>query len=238
MLLKQLFDQDSWTYTYLLADPDTKEAIIIDSVFEQVDRDLKLIKELGLNLVYAIDTHVHADHVTGAGELRKRTGAKSGVAAVADVACADAKLEHGQKLNFGTYTIEARSTPGHTSGCMTFVVEDEGKTMAFTGDALLIRGCGRTDFQQGDSLTLRQSVYSEIFSLPDNTIVYPAHDYRGHTTSTVGEEKSHNPRLGNEVSESRFVQIMDDLNLAYPKRIDEALPANLACGLKVMEAGL
>ncbi len=238
MLFKQLFDQDTWTYTYLLADAETREAIIIDSVIEQVDRDLKLIDELGLKLIYALDTHVHADHVTGAGTLRERTGAQSGVAAVAGVSCVDQNLEHGQKLSFGSYELEVRSTPGHTSGCLTFVVQANGQTMAFTGDALLIRGCGRTDFQQGDSATLRNSVYSEIFSLPNNTVVYPAHDYRGHTTSTVGEEKAHNPRLGNNISEEKFVKIMDELNLAYPKRIDEALPANLACGLKIMEAGL
>ncbi len=235
MLLKQLFDQDTWTYTYLLADPDTREAIIIDSVIERVDRDLQLIADLDLKLLYAIDTHVHADHVTGAGILRERTGAKSGVAAIADVSCADEKLEHGQTLSFGAYSLEARSTPGHTNGCMTFVVKDAGQTLAFTGDALFIRGCGRTDFQQGDSATLRRSVYSEIFSLPDDTIVYPGHDYRGHTASTVGEEKSHNPRLGTQISEDGFVQIMADLKLGHPKRIHEALPANLACGVKELE---
>ena len=198
---------------------------------ERVDRDLKLIEELGLKLVYTLDTHVHADHVTGSGELRKRTGALSGVAAVAKVGCVDRNLEHGDVLRFGRYALEVRSTPGHTNGCLTFVVEANGQTLAFTGDALFIRGCGRTDFQQGDAATLYRSVYSQIFSLPDDTLIYPGHDYRGHTMSTVGEEKAHNPRLKTDIAEAGFVAVMDGLNLSYPKRIHEALPANLGCGL-------
>ena len=200
MLFKQLFDQDTWTYTYLLADPGSREAIIIDPVVERVDRDLKLIAELGLELVYTLDTHVHADHVTGSGELRNRTGALSGVASVAEVACVDRNLIHGDVLRFGRYALEVRSTPGHTNGCLTFVVETSGQTLAFTGDALFIRGCGRTDFQQGDAATLYSSVHGQIFSLPEDTIVYPGHDYRGHTMSTVAEEKAHNPRLNIDIT--------------------------------------
>ena len=231
MLFRQLFDQNTWTYTYLLADPDSRQAVIIDPVHEQVDRDLQLVAELGLELVYTLDTHVHADHVTGSGELRKRAGAKSGVAAVAQVACVDCPLSHGDTLQFGRYTVQARRTPGHTNGCLTFVVEADGQTMAFTGDALFVRGCGRTDFQQGDAATLYQSIHEQIFSLPDNTLVYPGHDYKGHTMSTVSEEKTHNPRLNTTISKEQFIQIMSELDLAYPKRIHEALPANLACGL-------
>ena len=231
MLLKQLFDRDTWTYTYLVADPDSREAIIIDPVVERVDRDLRLVAELGLELVYTLDTHVHADHVTGSGELRRATGALSGVSAVAEVGCVDRKLEHGDVLRFGPYALEVRSTPGHTDGCLTFVVEADGQTLAFTGDALFIRGCGRTDFQQGDAATLYRSVHEQIYSLPEDTIVCPGHDYRGHTTSTVGEEKAHNPRLKADRTEAEFVEIMDGLNLGYPKRIMEALPVNLACGL-------
>jgi glyoxylase-like metal-dependent hydrolase (beta-lactamase superfamily II)/rhodanese-related sulfurtransferase len=231
MLLKQLFDQDTWTYTYRLADPDSREAIIIDPVVERVDRDLTLIAEMGLELVYTLDTHVHADHVTGSGELGKRTGALSGVAAVAKVTCVDRNLEHGDVLHFGRYALEVRSTPGHTDGCLTFVVEANGQTLAFTGDALFIRGCGRTDFQQGDAATLYRSVHGQIFSLPDDTLIYPGHDYRGHTVSTVTEEKAHNPRLKTDIAEAGFVAIMDGLNLSRPKRIHEALPANLGCGL-------
>ena len=236
MLLKQLFDQDTWTYTYLLADPNSREAIIIDPVVERVDRDLKLIAELGLKLIYTLDTHVHADHVTGSGELRRRTGALSGVSAVAEVSCVDRKLVHGDVLPFGRYALEVRSTPGHTNGCLTFVLQAEGQTLAFTGDALFIRGCGRTDFQQGDATTLYRSVHEQIYSLPANTIVYPGHDYRGHSASTVAEEQAHNPRLKTDIDESAFVEIMNGLGLAHPKRIHEALPANMACGLAETEA--
>ena len=231
MLLKQLFDHDTWTYTYLLADPQSREAIIIDPVVEQVDRDLQLIAELELELIYTLDTHVHADHVTGSGELRRRTGTLSGVSAVAEVGCVDRKLVHGDVLPFGCYALEVRSTPGHTEGCLTFVVEAHGQTLAFTGDALFIRGCGRTDFQQGDAATLYRSVHEQIYSLPANTIVYPGHDYRGHSASTVAEEMAHNPRLKSDIDESAFVEIMNGLDLAHPKRIHEALPANMACGL-------
>ena len=231
MLLKQLFDQATWTYSYLLADTDTGEAVMIDPVLEQVDRDLKLIHELGLNLVYVLDTHVHADHVTGAGQLRRLTGALSGVAGVADVACADRSLVHGDMVRFGQYGLEVRSTPGHTNGCLTYVVQADGKTYAFTGDALFIRGCGRTDFQQGDAATLYRSVHQQIYTLPNDTVIYPGHDYRGHRESTVAEELAHNPRLNQGVSEAKFVHTMDNLNLAHPKRIHEALPANMGCGL-------
>ena len=230
MLLKQLFDQDTWTYTYLLADPESREAVIIDPVLDRVGRDLKLIGELGLELLYTLDTHIHADHVTGSGELRLQTGAKSGVASVANVECADIALTHGDSLDFGRYTLHVRSTPGHTNGCLTYVVEDDGKTLAFTGDTLFVRGCGRTDFQQGDSRTLYKSVHEQIYSLPDDTLIYPGHDYRGHSVSTVAEEKAHNPRLRTANDESTFVDIMESLTLDEPKHIHEALPANMACG--------
>lgn len=231
MLVRQLFDQETWTYTYLLADTESREAILIDPVLERVDRDLKLLADLALHLVYTLDTHVHADHITGSGELRRRTGAISGVSAVAEVDCVDRKLVHGDVLRFGRHTLQVRSTPGHTNGCLTFVVESEGNTLAFTGDALLIRGCGRTDFQQGDPAALYRSVHEQIYSLPANTTVYPGHDYRGHRESTVAEERAHNPRLKTTIDESAFVEIMNELDLAYPKRIHAALPANLACGL-------
>jgi glyoxylase-like metal-dependent hydrolase (beta-lactamase superfamily II)/rhodanese-related sulfurtransferase len=233
MLLRQLFDHDTWTYTYLLADIDSGEAVLIDPVVERVERDLQLLRELDLRLVYTLDTHVHADHITGAGELRHRTGAESGVAAVAGVPCTDHALRHGDVLRFGRYAIDVRSTPGHTNGCLTFVVRADGKTLAFTGDALFIRGCGRTDFQQGDAATLYRSVHDQIYSLPPETIIYPGHDYRGHRSSTVAEEQTHNPRLNLTIDETQFVAIMGSLNLAHPKRLHEALPANMACGLTI-----
>ncbi len=222
----QLFELESSTYTYIIADKKSKEAAIIDPVIETVDRDLKLIEELGLKLKYVFDTHIHADHVTGAGELRKRTNAKTGVSKYAEVACFDIHLEDGQELLLGDKKIKAISTPGHTDTCMTYAFEG----MLFTGDALLIRGCGRTDFQHGSSDKLYDSIHNKIFAYPDDTIVYPGHDYRGQTASTVGLEKKFNPRLGEAKTKEDFVKIMSELKLANPKKIHEAVPANLACG--------
>ena len=230
MILRQLFDRDTWTYTYLLADPETRDAIIIDPVAEQVDRDVAIIEELGLNLRYSLETHVHADHVTGGGALRDRLGCETVVSSAANVECANVAIEDGGTLAFGSCSIEARHTPGHTDTCVTWVSRDADKTYAFTGDALFIRGCGRTDFQQGSSHKLYRSVHDQIFTLPDDAVVYPGHDYKGRTSSTVGEEKAHNPRLNTAIDEPGFVRIMDALNLAPPKRIHEALPANMACG--------
>jgi len=231
MIVRQLFDSDTSTYTYLLADPDHGEAVLIDPVVEHVDRDLKLLSELNLRLVYCLDTHVHADHVTAAGTLRKRTQCKTGVAASAGVACADAALSDGDVLRFGQYEIEVRETPGHTSGCVTFVVRDDPKVMAFTGDAIFVRGCGRTDFQEGDPRTLYRSVHRQIFSLGQDAILYPGHDYKGHSHTTVREELTHNPRLNQGITEDDFVTIMNNLRLGMPKRIGVAVPANLGCGL-------
>ncbi|XP_042457858.1 persulfide dioxygenase ETHE1 homolog, mitochondrial-like isoform X2 [Zingiber officinale] len=200
LLLRQLFEKESSTYTYLLADlahPD-KPAVLVDPVDKTVDRDTNLVKELGLKLIYAMNTHVHADHVTGTG------------------------------------LIKVRATPGHTVGCVTYVTGDgpdqPHPRIAFTGDTLLIHGCGRTDFQGGSSHQLYQSVHSQIFTLPKDTLIYPAHDYKGFTVSTVGEELLYNPRLTKD--EETFKSIMEDLKLTYPKMIDIAVPANMACGLQ------
>ncbi len=222
----QLFESESSTYTYIIADRVSKEAAIIDPVLETVDRDLKLIEELGLRLVYILDTHIHADHITGAGEIRKRTEAKTAVSRNAKVECVDIALEDGQELTLGNKKIKVIATPGHTDTCLTFGFEG----MVFTGDALLIRGCGRTDFQQGSSDDLFDSVREKLFQLPDDTMVYPGHDYRGLTSTTIGQEKAHNPRLGLKNSREDFKKIMAELKLANPKKIHEAVPANLACG--------
>jgi len=230
MLFRQLIDPTSSTYTYLLADETTHEAVLIDPVIDQVDRDLALLDELGLTLRYALDTHVHADHVTAAGTLRARRGAKTVLSERAGVGCADVLVKDGDEIRFGKYALVVRETPGHTSGCVTYVTDDD--TMAFTGDAILIRGCGRTDFQQGDAHTLYHSVHDKVFSLPDATMIFPAHDYKGRTATTVGDEKLHNPRLGSDRSEAEFVAIMGGLNLPYPKQIDAALPRNSQCGLE------
>ncbi len=229
MIFRQLFDEETWTYTYILGDEQTREAVIIDSVKERVDRDMKMLDELGLKLKFALETHVHADHVTGAGLLRQRTGAKTVVSKFGGATCPDVLVDDGDTINFGHYALEVRSTPGHTDGDITYVLSDQ--TMAFTGDTLFIRGCGRTDFQQGDPNKMYDSVYEKIFTLPDNCLVYPGHDYNGRTVSTVAEEKAYNPRLGHGKTRDDFAQIMNNLKLPRPKKIDVAVPANLHCGL-------
>lgn len=229
MLFRQLMDTaGSHTYTYILADEDTKDAVIIDPVLEMVERDLQVVDELDLKLNYVLNTHCHADHITGSGKIKKlRPGVKSFISK-ASGAQADVYLEPGDEVRFGKCKLICRPTPGHTDGCMTFVTED--KKMAFTGDALLIRGCGRTDFQQGSADRLYESVHNEIFTLPDSTLLYPAHDYKGWSVSTVKEEKMYNPRLSK--SKTEFVDLMENLNLPYPKKIDASLPANLVCGVQ------
>jgi glyoxylase-like metal-dependent hydrolase (beta-lactamase superfamily II)/rhodanese-related sulfurtransferase len=229
MLVRQLFDQDSSTYTYLLADEVSREAVLIDPVIEQFERDRTLIEELQLKLLYVLDTHVHADHVTGSGMLRQHFGAKSVISERAGVVCADLQVKQGDRIHFGQHELEARETPGHTSGCLTFVCHEAH--MVFTGDALLIRACGRTDFQQGDAGTLYRSVHEQILSLPDSTTIYPAHDYKGRSASSVAEERRLNPRLGGQKTVSDFIQIMAELKLPYPRKIDAALPANSRCGI-------
>jgi sulfur dioxygenase len=228
MIFRQLFDPESSTYTYLLADNETHEAVLIDPVKEQLDRDLTLLREMNLKLTHVLETHVHADHVTASGLLREKTGAKTVVSSAAGASCADVKVDDGDAITFGKLTLVARHTPGHTDGCVTYVNADE--SMAFTGDTLLIRGCGRTDFQQGDARKLYRSVQDKIFSLPDDAAIYPGHDYKGRTVSSVREEKAFNPRLGGGKTEGEFVDIMTNLKLAYPKKIQEAVPANLKCG--------
>lgn len=233
LIFRQLFDHDTWTYTYLIADRETREAALIDTVKEQVSRDLNLLKELGLKLKYVMDTHVHADHITGADALREATGAQGVVGSGTEVTCADIRMKSGDRVPLGPFGIKALSTPGHTSGCMSYVVAGR----VFTGDALLIRGTGRTDFQQGSSHTLYGSITKTLFALPDETLVHPAHDYRGLPFSTIGEEKKYNPRIGGGKTEEEFVKIMANLNLAMPKKIQVAVPANLACGAPSVEAG-
>lgn len=228
LIFRQLVDDRSSTYTYLLADSESREAILIDPVFEQARRDAALIGELDLELLYTLDTHVHADHITGAWLAKQRLGSEIAIGKDSGAECADRRLEHGDRIDFGSRYVCARSTPGHTNGCMTFVLDDE--SCAFTGDCLLIRGAGRTDFQQGDAATMYRSVYSQIFSLPAGCLLYPAHDYRGLTVTSVAEERAFNPRLGGELSEADFIGYMENLGLAHPKQIDVAVPANLRCG--------
>jgi glyoxylase-like metal-dependent hydrolase (beta-lactamase superfamily II)/rhodanese-related sulfurtransferase len=231
MLFRQLFDAETSTYTYLLADEETREAVIIDPVLEQVERDVSLVRELDLRLVAVLETHVHADHVTAQGSLRTRLGAKTVVSERSGAVCADVLVKQGDRIEFGRHALEVRETPGHTNGCLTFV--SHAPRMAFTGDALLIRGCGRTDFQSGSAETLFHSVREQVFTLPDDTLIYPAHDYKGRTVSSVGEEKRHNPRLGMARSLKEFTHIMSALALPPPRKMGISVPANLACGLPV-----
>ena len=228
MIFRQLFDPQSSTYTYLLADPGTREAVLVDPVFEHARRDAALVGELGLKLVFTLETHVHADHVTGAWLLRKRLGSKIAVSKDGGARGADRTLADGDTIAFGRHFLEARATPGHTGGCMTYVLDTQA--MAFTGDALLIRGCGRTDFQEGDAHRLFRSVREKIFSLPEDCLVYPAHDYKGLTASSVGEEKRYNPRLAESIGEGDFAGYMTHLGLPHPKLMQVAVPANLECG--------
>lgn len=228
MIFRQLFDGRSSTYTYLLADEASREAVLIDTVFEQHGRDIALIRELGLRLVACLETHVHADHVTGAWLMRERLGCRIVVSRRAGASGADVLVDEGDRVPFGHRTLGVRATPGHTDGCVTYVTDDE--TMAFTGDALLIRGAGRTDFQQGSSARLFASVRGRIFSLPDGCLLYPAHDYLGRTVTTVAEERAHNPRLGDDKAEGDFVGFMDNLGLPHPAQMAVAVPANLVCG--------
>uniref|UniRef100_A0A1D1ZJK3 persulfide dioxygenase n=1 Tax=Anthurium amnicola TaxID=1678845 RepID=A0A1D1ZJK3_9ARAE len=236
LLFRQLFEKESSTYTYLLADvghPD-RPALLIDPVYQTVDRDLSLAKDLGLKLIYGLNTHCHADHVTGTGLIKvKMPGVKSLISKSSGVK-ADLFVEAGDKVYFGNLFLEVRATPGHTAGCVTYVTGDgpdqPQPRMAFTGDALLIRGCGRTDFQGGNSAQLYDSVHSQIFTLPKDTLLYPAHDYKGYTVTTVEEETKYNPRLTRDVE--TFKNIMENLNLPYPRMIDVAVPANFVCGLQ------
>lgn len=228
MIFRQLFDSDSSTYTYLLGCPDTREAVVIDTVFEQHARDAALIRELDLKVRFALDTHVHADHVTGAWLMRKTFGAQTVISGQAGVDEADIEVNDGDVLAFGNQSVSVRATPGHTDGCLTYVTRD--KDMAFTGDCLLIRGAGRTDFQAGDAHRMWRSIREQIFSLPEDCLLYPGHDYDGRTVSTVAEEKAFNPRIGGEAREEDFVGYMENMALPHPRLIDIAVPANLRGG--------
>lgn len=228
LVFRQLFDATSSTYTYLLGDASSGEALLIDPVFEHVRRDAALLRELGLALSATLETHVHADHVTGAWLHRERCGSRILVSAAAGARGADRLLAHGDTVAFGARHLQARATPGHTDGCLTYVLDDESR--AFTGDALLIRGCGRTDFQQGDPAKLYRSVHQQILSLPPACLLYPAHDYRGLTVTSVEEERRYNPRFGGSSNESDFTGYMNHLGLPHPKLIDIAVPANQRCG--------
>lgn len=236
LIFRQLFDPQSSTYTYLLGDREAGEAVLIDPVFEQVRRDAALIGELGLKLVATLETHVHADHVTGAFLLKRRTGSRIMVSAAGGAQGADRALVQDDVITFGRRRLMVRATPGHTSGCLTYVLDDA--TMAFTGDCLLIRGSGRTDFQEGNPAAMYRSVREQIFTLPEHCLLYPAHDYRGLTVTSVAEERRFNPRLGGDIAVGDFTGYMNNLRLAHPKLLDVAVPANLRCGRPETDAAV
>jgi sulfur dioxygenase len=228
LIFRQLVDLQSSTYTYLLADGAGGEAVLIDPVFEQMQRDAALLDELGLTLRWTLETHVHADHVTAAWLLKQRFGSAIALSADSGAEGFDRALRQGDQVAFGRRSLAVRATPGHTAGCLSYVLDNE--SMAFTGDCLLVRGCGRTDFQGGDAHALYRAVHGQIFTLPESCLLYPAHDYRGITVTTVGEERRFNPRLGGSLSEDDFAGYMRHLGLPHPKQMDIAVPANLRCG--------
>lgn len=233
MGLKQLFDDASSTYTYLLWDTNTLDAVLVDPVDVQVDRDIVVAQELGLSLVYGINTHAHADHITGTGLLKQKVPGLQSIISEASKAKADVHVQPGDRIVFGARSLTVRATPGHTDGCVSYVADDE--SFVLTGDALLIQGCGRTDFQGGSAEKLYKSVHSQLFSLPEDTTVYPAHDYKGRFSSTIKSEKETNPRLGGTKTVEEFKDIMDNLGLSKPKLIDIAVPANMRCGVPDVE---
>lgn len=227
MIFKQLHEPLSNTYTYLLGDQDSGLAILIDPVIAAMDRDLAEVHRLGLTLAYTVDTHIHADHITAALEMKRAVGSKIAAPAYDQLPCADIGIEEGIPLRLGSVVLHPLHTPGHTDGHFAYLCGDR----VFTGDALLIEGCGRTDFQNGDADALYRSVHSKLYTLPDETLVYPAHDYQERFVSSIAQEKRRNPRLGDGKTLEEFKSIMGNLNLPYPTFIDYAVPGNRRCGV-------
>ena len=230
MIFRQLVEPESSTYTYLVACDETREAVLIDPVLETVDRDLALLEELGLTLKYTIETHIHADHVTAADRLRDATGSKVAVPEKSGARNADVAVREGEPIAVGKIRIDPLYVPGHTDDHHAYLLRSTDGARLFTGDSLMIDGCGRTDFQNGDPATLYRSVHEKLFTLPDDTLVYPGHDYQQRFVSSVGQEKARNPRLGGGKTLDEFVAIMNSLNLPRPKKMDIAVPANRECG--------
>ena len=230
MLFRQFIDAESSTYTYLVASGRGREALLVDPVREQIDQYTRAIDELGLRLVLALDTHTHADHVTGIGKLRERTGCTTMMGERTRAECVDAHVHDAELLDVDGIRLRALYTPGHTDESFSFVLDTPAPGLVFTGDVLMIRGTGRTDFQNGDPGQSYDSITQRLFVLPDDMLVYPAHDYKGWLSSTIGEERQYNPRLAGK-SRAEYVDIMNNLDLDDPKMMDVAIPANLACGM-------
>jgi sulfur dioxygenase len=226
MIFRQLFDPGSSTYTYLIGCAEAGRAVLIDPVLEAADRDVAMLDMLDLKLAWTVETHVHADHVSAGAALRSRLGCGVACPAAEGVNGADLALSEGEKLMIGSVCLAPIATPGHTSGHHCYLVEHGPVPMVFTGDTLLIDGCGRTDFQGGDAAALYRSIHGKLFCLPEDTLIYPGHDYQGRRVSTVAQERNRNPRLGGGKTLDEFVTLMAGLALPYPKRMDEAVPAN------------
>lgn len=227
MIFQQLFEPLSSTYTYLIGDEETRKAILVDPVLPTWQRDLAEVRNLGLELAYTVETHVHADHITSARRLKREVGSRIVFPALDRFDCVDEWMEEGRPLQLGAVRLEGLHTPGHTDDHFAYRVGEA----VLTGDALLIDGCGRTDFQNGDTDSLYRSVHRKLFALPDETLVYPAHDYRGRRVSSIAQEKARNSRLGGGRSLEQFREIMARLDLPYPNFIDYAVPGNSACGV-------
>jgi len=231
MLFKQLLEPDSCTYTYLLSCEQTGETVLIDPVLDTAERDLKILKDMGLKLTYTLDTHIHADHLSAAQRLKSLSGSQIAYPALDALACVDIGIEEGTPFTVGNITIHPLFTPGHTDHHHAYLIDNGTQKMLFSGDALLIEACGRTDFQSGDASTLYQSIHEKFFTLPDETLVYPGHDYEGRFITTIAQEKERNPRLGKNKPLKEFVTIMETMDLPYPRKIDFAVPGNQMCGV-------
>jgi glyoxylase-like metal-dependent hydrolase (beta-lactamase superfamily II) len=230
MLFRQLFEPDSSTYSYLISCPQTGETALIDPVLDTAERDAELLQALGLSLSYTVETHIHADHLTGARRLKALTGSRIVYPAIDELPCADLGVREGEVLRVGTIELHPLFTPGHTNHHHAYLIDNGTQRMLFSGDALLIDACGRTDFQSGDAATLYRSIHEKFFALPDETLVYPCHDYEGRFVSSIAQEKARNPRLGQNRSLEAFTAIMNGLDLPYPRKIDFAVPGNERCG--------
>lgn len=236
MIFRQLFEPESSTYTYLLGCRESGKCVLIDPVLEAAERDLALVRELGLTLELTLETHIHADHVSSAGRLRSLTGCKVAYPAMEGLACADIGITEEKPVVVGSLSLQPLFTPGHTDTHHCLLLEEHGQARIFSGDALLIDGCGRTDFQNGSAEALYRSIHAKIFPLPEDTLVYPAHDYQYRHVSTIAQERERNPRLGGGKTLPEFVKIMVELKLPYPEKIDVAVPANLQCGVSLVHA--
>jgi sulfur dioxygenase len=231
MIFRQLFEPASSTYTYLVACPETGQSVLVDPVLETAERDLRVLQDLGLDLTYTLETHVHADHLTGAQKLKQLSGCLVAGPALDEMPCRDIGVREGEPFRVGSVELHPLFTPGHTDAHHAYLVDNATAKMLFSGDALLIDACGRTDFQSGDATALYHSIHDKFFTLPDETLVYPCHDYDGRFVSSVAQEKARNPRLGGGKSLQEFVAIMNGLDLPYPKKIDFAVPGNRECGV-------